>query len=267
MSRADELYEAFHGLCQIAQEADRRVIVLKEMIRKAEECAIARAARDITENNADIVPLTTYMAPLVDIHTQPLPRFTQSFSTVEEDMAVRRHARAVTVPEADYTMSAASLPAGQSKDSGVGVEMRRRVPHIPRVFTGSFSQLESGIRKMHLDKIQQPGLTVETDNNEQVKIRDFGATSRISPCESPITAAPLQRREAMVSRETELQDRVIRGERITSRRPSTKQRAQTIDNSCDLEAWLRQDSGRVQSPEKQRLGLRRGALADRKNTL
>lgn len=52
---------------------------------------------------------------------------------------------------------------------------------------------------------------------------------------------PLKRRPTFVSRDTEVQDRVIKGQIISSRRPSTKGKASIFDESTDgMEAWWRQ---------------------------
>jgi len=262
MCRATELYEAFHGLCQVALKADRRVIALREKVHKAEEGAMAMRARRHSRSTPEMLAASTYMPLLSKAKTQPPSSISKSFGVAEEEFNLRRHARAATVPEAEAV--AMFGPHQTRGDRGVAVGTRRRGPDVPRVFTGSFSQLEDDIRKMKLHKVKTPELA---DGDGDVKIRDFGATPALSPCDIPSPTASLQRREAKLSRDTELQDRVIKGELVTTRRPSTKERAQTIDTSFDLEAWLKQDSCKMQSPESKRLGARRGDLRHREKTL
>ncbi|KAK5175086.1 uncharacterized protein LTR77_000223 [Saxophila tyrrhenica] len=249
VSCATKLYEALHRLCQVALEADRRVIALRERLHKDEELTAAIRAQKLAESRVEMLAPTMYMPPLDKAQSQPPPSLSKTFSFAEDELNLRRHARAATVPDTDFTTFQGLSTIGT----------RRHGTHIPRVFTGSFSQLETDMRKMQIHKIRTPEEPLE------VKIRDFGATPLLSPCDSPTAFTPLQRREAMVISDTELQDRVINGALVTSRRPSTKERAQTIDSSFDLEAWLKQDSGKVQSPE--RAEVRRGVLRHRENTL
>lgn len=266
VDRTTEVYEALHGLCQIALKADRRVNTLRELIRKSEKGAEANAAQSSLEAIDEILQPNVYMEPLRRAETQPPSSLSKSFSAVQEEMSLRRHARAATVSEAKYTICTTSMSAAQLSDQGAANGARRRTPHAPRIFTGSLSQLESDVRKIQLHKIKTPELPDGSSGHVDVKIRDFGATPLISPSGSFTTMASLQRREAIVSRDTELQDRIIKGEVVTSRRPS-KSRAQTIDNSFDLEAWLKQDSCKVQSPEKKRLGVSDGGLLHRQKSL
>ena len=192
----------------------------------------------------------------------------QSFAVVEDEIAGRRLARAATF--SSYTASRNGA-LGKRDEGSVKAEPtvrdRRKARNVPRIFTGSFSQLEDDLRKMWVPKVDTPLLTDPTSDGN-VRIRDFGATPTLSPCGTPSRSPSLQRREAVVSRETEIQERIIRGEVVSTRRPSVKERSRTLDNSADLEAWLREgisSSPRSPRPAHSQVPLR--SLRHRENTL
>ena len=276
IKRATEVWHALQELHQLANEADTLVLALKEELEKtlrsqardsltASEAHIANHEKSSMLSPA-ILTAAVFKPPESELATNPHPMLSKSFSAAEEALARRGHARAATFSEADYTINTNNIDIAQLQPthsiprSGA----RRKGPNVPRVFTGSFSQLESDIRRLQLDKVETP--EEQTIKEGNVKVRDFGASPQISPCPTP--GIPLQRREALVSRDTEVQDRVFRGEVVTTRRPSTKARAQTIDGG--LEAWLKQDSPNSRRSKTEAMSasaVQRGNARHRENTL
>jgi hypothetical protein len=116
---------------------------------------------------------------------------------------------------------AVSPPAAKSTSS-------RSTADVPRVFTGSFEELEKSVRKLRLHE--------STVKQEPVKVKDFAMPT---PCLLPSPATLLERREAIIAREAEWDQRILAGRSVRSRRPSDKHRALTVnDRSGSLEAWL-----------------------------
>lgn len=171
------------------------------------------------------------LAPRLPVHAS------KSFTTVEQDLAERVHHRSSTAPDTIYITNAAhdsDLPSPGASFHGRAICTRRHGMQVPRIFTGSFSQLETDIRRMQLHKVQTPVDQPALEEKGHIA-RDFAVTP--SPTPSPATL--LFRRDALLSKETEIEDRVINGEVVRSRRPSTKARAQTVDaTNGGVEAWL-----------------------------
>lgn len=257
---AEHVHNALIEICQLADEADRLVIELEEKFQRTKGMAIrANAAmepqspgiRQSQEGHYFHDPQRSgrYAG---DVTSKPLSR--KSFSAVED--ARRSHLRTTTVPDTDYSISEGFEETG----------IRRKGTNVPRIFTGSFSQLETELRQLQFDKIKTPD---DQDIDDPVKVRDFGATPGISPCTTPCSPTPpLQRREAMLTKEIEFQDRVINGEVISSRRPSTKGRALTIDdNTGGLQAWLKEEPSGAKAPDAPDFTVRRGNARHREHTL
>ena len=283
VERARLAHCALKQLYNYAEEADKGVLALDAEFERAQQQLLAnieanfRATVDCRElasetvHDQQLLTAAVY-EPSIDTTSKPHSFLSKSFGIPEEEVARRGHARAATVSEADYTAAASSASLVQPKPthphSAGPVGMRRKAINVPRIFTGSFSQLETDLRKLDLDKIQTPEAGIGVGAVEDVKVRDFGVTPLISPCSTPSPATPLQRREALMSRDIEFQDRVINGEVITSRRPSTKVRAQTVDDTNNgLESWLKQASSEPHSPMAPDSAVRRGNLRHRENTL
>jgi hypothetical protein len=259
-----EVFESIYQLCSLADKADRRVRSLhKAYYRALKGLQIWKQQEKADSSHGGDVFLTAKVSQSQEKDERVRKVPSKSFGIVEEETARRRHIRAATVPEADYTMMSFTDALAAHRGDAIGT--RRKGPHIPRIFTGSFSQLESDIRKLQLDKVSPTEPESLTDGN--IKIRDFGATPAISPCSTPRSETSLQRREALLSRETEMQHRVIRGEIYSSRRPSTKERARTLDGDLALDAWLKEDSPAKGSRDGGANGVRRGHLRHREHTL
>lgn len=178
------------------------------------------------------------------------PHASRSFAAVKDDLVSRRHQRSSTVQDANCTAarrSDSSRLCASFYDRATGV--RRDGIHVPRIFTGSFSQLEIDIRRLKLDKVKTPEDQPDLPRKEHLKVRDFAVTPQRSPYPSPSPATLLFRHEACLSKETELQSRIINGEVIRTRRPSTKVRAQTADETTGgIDAWPIGGSDRGGSP-------------------
>lgn len=110
---------------------------------------------------------------------------------------------------------------------------------VPRVFTGSFHELQEGVKELELDRVD-----LSDAQEDAVKIKDFALRT---PSLLPSPATLLERREAILDRQTQCDGRILAGEIVTSIRPSERHRAQTIDDRTGgLEAWL----GEGSTPEK-----------------
>ncbi|RMY08992.1 hypothetical protein D0868_04486 [Hortaea werneckii] len=196
--------------------------------------------------------------------------FNKSFSVVEDKVMHRGHFPHMTNASDVYT-------AGSSRAVGPGIaQPAQRLPHagkslasrrkgsksqVPRVFTGSFHDLEDKVYEHQPHKIKTPEFTQPSSPSEAdiasvttsatlspeagPVVRDFADLAPI-PSNFPSPGNQLQRREALVSRDAQWEDRIINGEVVLSRRPDRLQRAQTIDDRSSgiegLEKWLRQQS-------------------------
>jgi hypothetical protein len=122
-----------------------------------------------------------------------------------------------------------SIAAGTGDDS----------PEIPRVFTGSLSDLQESVQGLRLHRVNlSTGSEFETGGDVQVK--DFALREPLrTPCLLPSPATLLERREALSAREPAWEQRLIGGQVVQSRRPHDRGRALTVDErGGGLEAWL-----------------------------
>lgn len=125
---------------------------------------------------------------------------------------------------------------------------------VPRVFTGSFLNLEHSVKGLGLHRVNLSVDGSEADGS--VKIKDFALCSPSTfPSPLPSPATLLERREALSTREPTWEKRIIGGQMVRSRRPHDRTRAQTVDErGGGLEAWL------AESPSPDR-ALERGVDA------
>lgn len=153
----------------------------------------------------------------------------RSFSAVEEAVARRP----------SYTVQG----TGEASDG------EARPKNMPRVFTGSFKELEEEMRKLRI-----PDANADTSPTTQVALRDpntmiESVTTPVS-CATPssVGSSPgLRRREALLERDVEFQDRVIHGDVIRSRRPvecelpdaaRVQDKKETVSKRESLGQWL-----------------------------
>lgn len=258
IERAFEVDNALEGLWQVAREADRRVQVLHDTYTAATYGESPAGTKKATQSSEQHLAATVYKPsqPRTDT-TLPLS-LCKSFGIAEEEAARKRLACSDTLSKPEYVTNAFadshSNPASQS--GGSATARHRKDKNVPRVFTGSFSELESDIRSLELHKVKTPGKVGEESSD--VMIRDFGASAVDSPCLSPIPPTLLQRREAIVSKDTELYQRIVNGEVVTSRRPSTKGRTPTVDPDASLEECLKEASRKPEMPLAPSLDAQRG---------
>ncbi|KAK4548055.1 hypothetical protein LTR36_010775 [Oleoguttula mirabilis] len=309
LTAIQQAIERVHGLCiagdNIVQRLDRRhdhasrrldrwlrtqidPIIMMQPI-DFESTAILSTPR--TEGPPQLPPLSFQqrtapqerLAPLGAEDSARHPISNRSFSAVEEQVAHRGHFRNATFAETGYTADPSTgiglgiaQPHPRHPQRGMPLDVLRQasVGDVPRVFTGSFSELESDMFDLKLHKVKtpedQPGSPlVPSSPGDGPVVRDFAdATRTPSMCPSPVTL--LQRREALVSRDVQWESREVNGEMVRSRRPSEKiQRSLTIDDpSGGLQAWLSQHSPVEQSlPETPGSAIRRGSMRQRDNTL
>lgn len=107
---------------------------------------------------------------------------------------------------------------------------------VPRVFTGSFSQLEDSVRGLRLHRVEFSLNGDDEDDEGAIKIKDFAPRT---PSLLPSPATLLERRDALSIREPAWERRMIGGQVVQSRRPYDHSRAQTVDErGAGLDAWL-----------------------------
>ena len=122
-----------------------------------------------------------------------------------------------------------NIAAGVSEDG----------PEMPRVFTGSFSDLQESVQGMRLHRVNLSNGS-DFESGGDVQIQDFAIRTPLrTPCLLPSPATLLERREALSAREPTWEHRLIGGQVVQSRRPHDRNRALTVDErGGGLEAWL-----------------------------
>ncbi|SMY19902.1 unnamed protein product [Zymoseptoria tritici ST99CH_1A5] len=174
-------------------------------------------------------------------------KFGRSFSTVEDAVHHRGHARAVTEKAPNYSTNIQGSELSVMGEPRLGSVIRRNGHSVPRIFTGSFSELEDSIRKLRLP-VSEIQRVPQTAGIHSVAV----TTARTTPLSSvppsprmPPSPATLQRREALLERDVAFQDRIIKGDVIRSRRPSDRvpsELALNISGNSQqhdaLERWL-----------------------------
>ncbi|CZT17272.1 uncharacterized protein RCC_03106 [Ramularia collo-cygni] len=135
----------------------------------------------------------------------------QSFSAVEE--AVNRRPAVSNVKYTAHSTPDTSAVQRQPAPAA------RRIGHVvPRVFTGSFSELEESMRKLQTPAAVIPP-QIETASTEP-NAKLASVTTPVSATTSSVNSSPgLRRREAIIERDVEFQDRLINGDIVRSRRP------------------------------------------------
>ncbi|KAI7529813.1 hypothetical protein KC331_g15007 [Hortaea werneckii] len=220
----------------------------------------------------------------------------KSFSVVEDKVMHRGHFRHMTDASDVYTAGSSravgpdiAQPAPRLPHASKSLATRRkgRKSQVPRVFTGSFHDLEDKAYEHQLHKIKTPEYTQPSSPSE-ADIASVTTSGTLSPEAGPVArdfadlaptpsnlpspGSQLQRREAVVSRDAQWEDRIINGEVVLSRRPDRLQRAQTIDDRSSgiegLEKWLRQQSeAHSKLPGTQNATGRHASGRQRENTL
>ena len=193
----------------------------------------------------------------------------KSFSAAEEQLNQGGHFRSATNASEVYTaqppgpigLGITHLPRHESQQATTGLRRKCSSSDIPRVFTGSLEDLEDKVYQYRLHKIKTPehpptagvgGVGAARFPDELLpddcpRVRDFAApVADHSKCPSP---RALQRREALVSRDAQFEDRVVKGEVVRSRRPEAVQRAVTITGGAEglSEAWMKQQLAATES--------------------
>ncbi|KAI6811059.1 hypothetical protein KC364_g1199 [Hortaea werneckii] len=220
----------------------------------------------------------------------------KSFSVVEDKVMHRGHFRHMTDASEVYTADSPravgpgiAQPAPRLPHAGKSLATRRKGSknQVPRVFTGSFHDLEDKVFEHQLHEIKPPEYTQPSSPSE-ADIASVTTSGTLSPEAGPVArdfadlvpmssncpspGSQLQRREALVSRDAQWEDRIINGEVVLSRRPDRLQRAQTIDDRSSgiegLEKWLRQQSeAHSELSESQDATGRHARGRQRENTL
>ncbi|KAK3068979.1 hypothetical protein LTR53_013044 [Teratosphaeriaceae sp. CCFEE 6253] len=205
-------------------------------------------------------------APVDGVGDRGLLSITKSFSAVEDQVGHRKHFRSATMANTGY------ISASSGSDQILRPKMSMSA--IPRVFTSSFSELETGLQRLKLheaktaDAQPSPPMPDSPTEEDMVHVRGFGGTSNASSVyPSPVTL--LYRREALVSKDAHWGSRIVNGELVRSRRPSERLPLQQVrEHSGDLEEWLNRSSRAEHSnPDTPNPLVKRGMLRQRENTL
>lgn len=133
---------------------------------------------------------------------------------------------------------------------------------VPRVFKGSFLELESSVKNLRLHSVNS-SIDAGSDADGAIKVKDFAVHT---PCLLPSPATLLERRDALSIRDPTWEHRLIGGQVMQSRRPHDRHRAQTVDErGAGLEAWLAE----TPSPDRaiERAGGARMRVLHRQQTL
>ncbi|KAK5135989.1 hypothetical protein LTR08_004243 [Meristemomyces frigidus] len=184
---------------------------------------------------------------------------TQSFGAIEEKVAQRSHFRAPTTgytanPRPALAVGIANVDPRRQIVRGAPVGDRRRSNKstVPRVFTGSLSELERRIFDLDLHRVKtpedQPGSPVVSSPPSKATVgKDCGAQAPRTPAVYPNPDTPMQRQEALDNEDADWNNGVAHGEVIRRRRAAPREgktppRSEpTIDQRPEqLEAWLRQ---------------------------
>jgi hypothetical protein len=249
--RSAEVYHALKELYQLADQADTLVSALKDQNQKAlyslpdDVLTIAfetpATSKEAIAACGDLLTHAVHKSgPEEAYQIKPDLTLSKSFGVDEAHMARRKRGRPPDADDTEYTTANPKSPHFQSNwmysAHGRPGSVKGKGAETPRLFVESQTQL----RKLRLS-------TVIGDANQDidkaannVEVRDFVTSPREPGCTSPSPRSPLQRCDAFISRETEVQDRVIKGEVFTTRRPSTsaRRRARTINEpKVGLEAW------------------------------
>ncbi|KAK5112134.1 hypothetical protein LTR62_004477 [Meristemomyces frigidus] len=180
-------------------------------------------------------------APLmVQVHRNPT--LSQSAGDADNHIAQRSHFRSATVANTGYTVDPALNPAPIAytdqrsvPQSAVSACTSRRPSNstVPRVFTGSFHELEVDVKRLRLHKVKTP----EAQPTSRIATRSPTATTHGSheletAAESssvyPSSPTALQRRNAVVDSDARWKNRLIDGEVVCSRRPSVRPSPQSV---------------------------------------
>jgi len=261
--RSSEVWHAIRELYQIVAQADSVVSALMDQNQKALHSFpehVLTIAFQIPATSKEAIAACGYLLtnavfkPGREDASQTRPDLTlsKSFGVVEAEMARRRCGRAADPDDTGYTTANPKSPHFQPnwmyRAHGQPGFAKRKGGETPRLFVESQTQL----RKFRLSMV---GLDENQDTEKaanNVEVRDFASAPVKPECTSPGPQSPLQRSDAFISHDTEVQDRVIKGDVFTTRRPSisTRSRAKTVNEpGIGLEAWWKSSPPQQKAPD------------------
>lgn len=256
LSAVNLALEDMHQLCCTADDLVRSLgIEYKEAKGKLKRGLPNLEKVKSQDSRQELSPIEETKEPVY----QPRPRHlsskkpaltANSFSAAEEQVAHRDRCGGATESISSYTTEP------EDKDNGVVQPRPLYASRVPRVFTGSFEQLETDLRNLSFDTVRSQ----DEISEGPIKIKDFAIPS---PRMLPSPATLLERREATKTQEVEWEDRLINGKVFRSRRPSTRGRSQTVDDRNALHIWLDQE----RAPQSPQTSGTRVSMLQRKNTM
>lgn len=162
------------------------------------------------------------------------PAATSSFGIVEDQIS-RNHKRATTTTDYMLEEDVVGPPTFGS------VSRRNKV--VPRIFTGSFSELEQSIRKMRMEDAQN-GTKDGSSRNSGAAAQDFAKRTMSSFSSSPSLLLGRQPAEFTKNTDQQSRDQALASRKASDAVPSDRARARTLnDTTGGLEAWLDEQSG------------------------
>lgn len=258
VDKAIDVFGGLHRMVTLAREADRDAKSLHKEFKTAAKLLAERHAtkksKPPSRASSDNLPASKYQAAMTQSQNKLSSAFSKSFGVAEEEIARTRHGRSSTLMAPNNTIvSDKKNQAGSSSgEQNTTIRRPRRGSSTLRIFTGSLSELENRAQMLQLHKVRTP----ESNEDKSRVSLTSKSGSGLTPVDCRGSSPPpsLQRREAFVSKETEVHNRVIKGEIVSSRRPSTKDKAQP-----DLDALAKRDSPKLpefhdlndSTPEKQ----------------
>lgn len=242
---------AAHSLPSISEHDAGPVAALRQQLEEVLTVsrpahAVASAAQNLAQNQTgpaargqteDGLTLTEQRSseqamPMPRGEGGPLPTSTVSFSAVEEQVRGRtRHERSGYVTGEPYE--------GTAQPDSVNRVRRahRNGRSVPRIFTGSFSELELGMESLRISATDSSTPLEKAPRTAPIMIRDFATPNGTAPA-TPIAAhvsqsppAETQRRYAVLSGQTMIDKRYGGRSRVPSGRCRLQSmRSQTVGN-------------------------------------
>lgn len=207
---------ALDNLQRLAKEADGIVCALDRRIedalvrlpqRSIEPTSTSRSNSGRTSQTPEILPSTVYDLGEAESSDRSKPHFSKSFSDIEAKLGHKvRGAMAVQpgkIP-VEHSSSKRDLIVKQSHP-GQGLAKRRKGTSIPRIFTGSFTELESGLRELQLDEAKTT-VTHSVEQERPIQVRDVGNAPDVSLIATDF-AVPLQDRKTVGQKATTVRQR------------------------------------------------------------
>ena len=243
---------ALEDLQRLAREADGIVCALDRRFedalvrlpqRSIEPTSTSRSNSGRTSQTPEILPSTVYDLGEAESSDRSKPHLSKSFSDVEAKLGHRVCGAVAVEPSkipVEHSSSKRDLILKQSHP-GQGLAKRRKGTSIPRIFTGSFTDLENGLREPRLD-VAKTTLTHGVEQARPTQIRDVRDAPDVVVTSTNF-AVPLQGREKGAKEGVEVRlpfSHAEGGDSLPVEPPIVDSGAQPSNCDVDgLEVWLK----------------------------